>query len=93
MNEAVMYVMVGATVVALGLSFFSLYLRSRYFLWVIIFAGCVGLVASFWATNLFSTDHWGRAVFRVSGYIMFMWVVVKKYNAQVKFFERARAKD
>ncbi len=93
MNEVVVYVTVGASAVAIGLSLSSLYLRSRYFFWLIIFAGCVGLTASVWATISSGTAHWLRAVLHGAGYIMFIWLVVKKYRAQVKFFERAGAKD
>ena len=88
MNE----VAVGGTAVALGLSLSSLYLRSRCFLWLIIVAGCVGMAANVWATISLSTAHWLQVVLHGAGYVMFMWLVLKKYSAQRKFFERAGAK-
>ena len=84
------YVVAGAGTVMVVLSVFSLYLRSRYFFWVIILAGCIGLTASVWVVLSAETIYWYRVFLNGGGFLVLMWTVLKKYAGRVRFFGRSR---
>ena len=86
MYEVAVYLTAGAGAVMVVLSSFSLYLRSRYFFWMIIIAGCVGLTASVWAVLSTESDHWYKALLYGGGFLVLMQTVSKKYIGRVRFF-------
>jgi len=80
------YVAVGAAAIVLVFSLSSSYLRSQYLFWIIIIAGCVGVLASVWAVLSADTVYWYNAILSGGSFVVFLWTVSKKYSKRRPFF-------
>ena len=90
MNEVAVYIVVGAAVIIIALSWPSLYLRSRYFFWMIIVATGVAAISSVWAVLSADTVYWYNAFLFGGGFVAYMWFIWKKYSKRQPFFGTSR---
>lgn len=93
MSAIAVYIVVGAGIVIIGLSWSSLYLRSRYFFWSIIVASVIAAIAAVWAVLSGDTVYWYRAFLFGGGFILYIWFIWKKYSKREVFFGKFRKDD
>ena len=93
MEEIAVYLVIGAAAVIIALSWPSLYLRSRYFFWMIIVATGVAAISSVWAVLSANTVYWYNAFLFGGGFVAYMWFIWKKYSNRQKFFGADRKDD